>query len=279
MLYDSDSSSVIHEFAHIQHVLEVRAMTSTPHDGSGGSPEQALFADCVDLYERTAAEVTYEWPSGRIGPYWARRFMRKIKTDHEETTPSRIVESVSEMVCKPAPQGFGIIEQAGRLDLSLELLVLDESTPYHHLFAPDVVDAAADRMDVYLARQHTVVADGPTLRSLQERVRAFRDERDWAQFHTPKDLAAAIAIEAGELQELFLWQDRDAQRATLESRSEAVRHEIADVLILTLAFAEITGIDLGAAVEEKLRVNATKYPVAHAKGLSLKYSDLPGDRG
>ena len=121
-------------------------------------PLQALYDDCVNLYRRTAAEVTYVWPSGKVGPYWARRFQQKIKRDHEDTTPSRIVESVSEMVSKPAPQGFGIIEEAGRLDLSLELLVLDEGKSYHHLFGPEVITAAAERMEVYAARQPEVRA-------------------------------------------------------------------------------------------------------------------------
>ena len=121
-------------------------------------PLQELYDDCVELYRRTAAEVTYVWPSGKVGPYWARRFQQKIKRDHEDTTPSRIVESVSEMVSKPAPQGFGIIEEAGRLDLSLELLVLDEGKSYHHLFGPKVITAAAERMEVYEARQPEVRA-------------------------------------------------------------------------------------------------------------------------
>ena len=126
---------------------------------TGPEHRQLLYDDCIALYERTAAEVTYVWPSGKVGPYWARRFQQKIKRDHEGTTPSRIVESVSEMVSKPAPQGFGIIEEAGRLDLSLELLVLDESKPYHHLFGPEVITAAAERMEVYEARQPQVRAE------------------------------------------------------------------------------------------------------------------------
>lgn len=237
--------------------------------------EQALYDDCIELYERTAAEVTYEWPSGRVGPYWARRFQQKIKRDHEETTPSRIVESVSGMVTKPATQGFGIIEQAGRLDLALELLVLDEEKPYHHLFAPKVVDAAAERMDVYLARQHVAQSATVTLQELQALVRRFRDERDWEQFHTPKDLAAAIGIEAAELQELFLWQDAETQAATVADRNEAVRHEIADVVILALAFAEATGIDLAAAIREKLAINEEKYPADQVRGSAAKYTELP----
>ena len=110
--------------------------------------------------------------------------------------------------------------------------------------------------------------------ALQALVRRFRDERDWEQFHNPKDLAAAIGIEAAELQELFLWQDADAQAATVADRNEAVRHEIADVVILALAFAEATGIDLEAAILEKLQVNEEKYPADQARGSAAKYTDL-----
>jgi dCTP diphosphatase len=116
----------------------------------------------------------------------------------------------------------------------------------------------------------------PTVAELQALVTRFRDQRDWARFHTPKDLATAIGIEAAELQELFLWQDGDAQAATLKQRNEAVRNEIADIVILALAFAEATDIELAAAILEKLKINAAKYPVDQSKGTAAKYTDLPG---
>ena len=71
----------------------------------------------------------------------------------------------------------------------------------------------------------------PSITDLMREVAAFRDARDWSQFHTPKDLASAIAIEAAELLELFLWQDADAQARTLVHRAEDVAFEIADILI------------------------------------------------
>ena len=120
-------------------------------------------------------------------------------------------------------------------------------------------------------------AEAEQLEALQELVRRFRDERDWEQFHTPKDLAAAIAIEAAELQELFLWQDADTQATTVADRNEAVRHEIADVVILALAFAEATGIDLGAAILEKLRINEDKYPADQVRGSAVKYTNLSAE--
>jgi dCTP diphosphatase len=116
--------------------------------------------------------------------------------------------------------------------------------------------------------------NGPSLTDLQESVRAFRDERDWEQFHTPKDLAAALAIEAGELQELLLWQSTEQQDVTLQRRHDDVRYELADIVILALAFAERAGIDLSAAITDKLALNAAKYPVERARGRSDKYDRL-----
>lgn len=107
-------------------------------------------------------------------------------------------------------------------------------------------------------------------------LRAFRDDRDWKQFHHPKDLAAAIAIEAGELQELFLWKTNDEVAADLAtpSRRQAVVDEVADVLICTLLLADCLGIDIDEAVRHKTAANAKKYPVSKAKGTARKYTEL-----
>lgn len=104
-------------------------------------------------------------------------------------------------------------------------------------------------------------------------VAQFRDERDWAQFHTPRDLAAAVSIEAGELQELFLWEDEGATEADPDSL-ENMRDEIADVLIFALLFCHETGIDAGEAVRRKLDKNRRKYPVEKARGRPAKYTEL-----
>jgi dCTP diphosphatase len=109
---------------------------------------------------------------------------------------------------------------------------------------------------------------------LQQRVRTFRDDRDWEQFHTPKDLAAALAIEAAELQELLLWQSIDQQDQTLQRRHDDVRCELADIVILALAFAERAGIDLSAAITDKLALKAAKYPVERARESAKKYTEL-----
>lgn len=116
-----------------------------------------------------------------------------------------------------------------------------------------------------------------SLAELTAEVLQFVDERDWAKFHTPRQLATAIAIEAAELQETLLWKDDAEVRAliTSESGSLRVRHEVADILIYVLLMAAASGIDLSAAVREKLAYNADKYPVEESKGRATKYRVLP----
>lgn len=112
-----------------------------------------------------------------------------------------------------------------------------------------------------------------TILGLRRGVEAFVTERDWEQFHTPKDLAAAIAIEAAELQELFLWKSAaevEAMARQLEAMGR-IREELADVLILCLNLANRLNIDVSGAVTEKMAANAAKYPVALARGRSDKY--------
>jgi NTP pyrophosphatase (non-canonical NTP hydrolase) len=109
-------------------------------------------------------------------------------------------------------------------------------------------------------------------RELQAKVVRFRDAREWTQFHNPKNLSAAIAIEAGELQECFLW---GSESDSFEiAKKEAIRDELADVLNYVLLFAETAGIDLEQAFLEKLEKNEAKYPVEKAKGKSDKYDRL-----
>ena len=115
-----------------------------------------------------------------------------------------------------------------------------------------------------------------TLQDLKDRVTAFRDERDWKQFHNPKDLAAAIAIEASELQELFLWKTPE-QASSLNQdpvKREAISNELADVLIFSLSLADVLHIDLSAAVSAKIESNTAKYPVASSRSRSDKYTEL-----
>jgi NTP pyrophosphatase (non-canonical NTP hydrolase) len=116
----------------------------------------------------------------------------------------------------------------------------------------------------------------PTLAELTAAVCRFRDARDWAQFHTPKNLAAAIAIEAAELQERFLWQtDAEVSRELADpAKLAGVAEEIADVVMFAMLLADRLGIDLAEAIPAKLAANEQKYPVALARGSARKYTEL-----
>jgi dCTP diphosphatase len=118
-----------------------------------------------------------------------------------------------------------------------------------------------------------------TWQALLDEARRFRDARDWSQFHTPKNLAAAIAIEAAELQERFLWKtDKEiAQDLKAGPKREAVVEEVADVFLFALLLADRLEIDVGQAIADKLAANEQKYPVALARGNARKYTEL-GDR-
>jgi NTP pyrophosphatase (non-canonical NTP hydrolase) len=115
-----------------------------------------------------------------------------------------------------------------------------------------------------------------TLEDAQEAAVRFRDDRDWAQYHTPRHLSSAIAIEAGELQETLLWKSDEEVASMLEKpdRKEEVADEVGDVLILALLFCHEAGIDPLEAIGRKLSKNASKYPVDEARGSSEKYTDL-----
>ncbi len=115
-----------------------------------------------------------------------------------------------------------------------------------------------------------------SIETLRAEAVRFRDARDWAQFHRAKDLALGLGIEAGELQELFLWKtdaEIDAALATPKFR-ERVGEELADVLLFALYLSHRTGIELSSAVRDKLAKNAAKYPVDRARGTARKYDEL-----
>ena len=113
-----------------------------------------------------------------------------------------------------------------------------------------------------------------TIEELQERIRRFRDERDWMQFHNHKDMATALAIEAAELQELFLWKHGQEIDAVVTEKRERLTEELADVAVYLLELADNLGIDIADAVVRKLEKNAIKYPVHKARGSSAKYDEL-----
>lgn len=117
-------------------------------------------------------------------------------------------------------------------------------------------------------------ADTP-ISELVRQVLQFRDERDWRQYHHPKDLAMALAIEAGELMEPFRFKSPEQINGELEAGGlPEVAHEMADVLYFLLLFAHELGVDLTSALREKLALNAQKYPVELCRGRNLKYTQL-----
>jgi NTP pyrophosphatase (non-canonical NTP hydrolase) len=96
----------------------------------------------------------------------------------------------------------------------------------------------------------------------------FRNERDWEQFHNPKDLALAINVEAGELLELFLWKNAN------EAKEEKIKEELADVFAFAFLLAEKYNLDVKEIVLEKIKRNAEKYPIEKSKGNATKYNEL-----
>jgi dCTP diphosphatase len=112
------------------------------------------------------------------------------------------------------------------------------------------------------------------LATLRDALRQFASMRDWDQFHSPKNLAAALSVEAAELLEQFQWLTEEQSRALDPARLEAVRQELADVLLYLVRLADKLDVDLVAAAQAKLALNALKYPVDKARGSSRKYTDL-----
>lgn len=106
------------------------------------------------------------------------------------------------------------------------------------------------------------------------RIRAFRDAREWAQFHGPKEMAVAIAAEAGELLQHFVWQDAAQAEQRVGERRGQIEDEMADVGILLFEFADNLGIDLAGAMKAKLARNEARYPVEKARGSNRKYNEL-----
>lgn len=122
----------------------------------------------------------------------------------------------------------------------------------------------------------TLSDSATTVSELRERVLAFVRERDWEQFHSPKNLSMALAAETAELMEHFLWATPEESRAVAAdpSRRAKIAEELADVVIYALEFANATGLDVAASIEAKIEANARKYPVDKARGRSAKYTEL-----
>jgi len=101
-----------------------------------------------------------------------------------------------------------------------------------------------------------------------DKIKAFRDERDWKQFHNPKDLVIALNIETAELLELFLWKDADSANV------DKLKEELADVLIYAYLLLDHYELDPDDIIDKKLKKNASKYPIEKSKGVSTKYDEL-----
>ncbi len=116
-----------------------------------------------------------------------------------------------------------------------------------------------------------------SIQELKDIAKKFRDDRDWEQFHTPKELAIDMSIEVGELLELFLWKSNEEITAKLKSDKkykEAVLDELADVIHACLGFTNTANVDLSSTVIQKIEKTAKKYPVEKAKGQRKKYTEL-----
>jgi dCTP diphosphatase len=112
------------------------------------------------------------------------------------------------------------------------------------------------------------------LKKLQEQVISFRDERDWKQFHNPKDSSISLLLEAAEVLENFQWKSAEEMTQHIQNKKEDIGDELADVLYWVLLLSHDLGIDLSSQFKKKLEKNAAKYPVSKSKGKHTKYTDL-----
>ena len=110
--------------------------------------------------------------------------------------------------------------------------------------------------------------------ALRQTLRQFAQERDWDQFHYPKNLAIALSVEAAELLENFQWVSETESAVLPTERREQVRHEMADVLLYLIRLADKLNIDLAASAAEKIQLNAGKYPIDKARGNAKKYTEF-----
>ncbi len=113
-----------------------------------------------------------------------------------------------------------------------------------------------------------------TLQELKDLIEKFNQERDWKQFHNPKSVSMAIAAEAAELMEKFLWCDNKQSYQEVEKNREEIEQELADIIITALSFANSANIDVAVAVKNKLKINGKKYPVEKSKGNFIKWNRL-----
>lgn len=111
------------------------------------------------------------------------------------------------------------------------------------------------------------------LETIKQQLRQFAAERDWDQFHSPKNLTMALSVEAAELLEHFQWLTEQESQQLPAEKQQAVAHEMADILVYLIRLADKLDVDLLQAVQEKLALNAEKYPVEKVRGSSKKYTE------
>jgi dCTP diphosphatase len=112
-----------------------------------------------------------------------------------------------------------------------------------------------------------------TFAEIRDQIRAFNAERDWAQYHSPRNLAMALSVEAAELLELYLWSADTGPQPPVAERIPRVAEEAADVAICLINFCDYAGVDLAAAIEAKMLANAKKYPAEQVRGKLEKHSE------
>ena len=113
-----------------------------------------------------------------------------------------------------------------------------------------------------------------SLENIRKKIVEFRDQRDWLQYHDPKNLAEAISIESGELLENFLWKTTEESKKPGSKQLGKIKNEIADIFIFLINLCDVLDIDLIDETNKKVDINNTKYPVEKSKGSSRKYSEL-----
>ena len=111
----------------------------------------------------------------------------------------------------------------------------------------------------------------PDLQDIINELKKFRDERDWAQFHDSKNLATAIAVEAAELNEIFLWKTIEESE---QVNIDRIKEELADILAYSFLLAEKHNFDVLEIIQDKIKINSEKYPIEKAKGSAKKYNQL-----
>ena len=113
-----------------------------------------------------------------------------------------------------------------------------------------------------------------SIKYILEKIKKFRDDRDWLQFHDPKNMAVSIMIEAAELLEHFQWKTKEEVQVYIKENKEEISNEIADIAMYLFELADNLGVDLIQAMDKKLKKNEEKYPIEKAKSKHTKYTKL-----